>query len=178
MAFNACKLVDCAVVLTWTVLRNKRLAGTPRQTWDGLSMEAFSKWGEYLVYGGPAALMICLEWWAYEVIIIMAGWLPNAEVALSVMGICLNLVGWVYMMPLGLASAVNTRTSNALGAGNAAAAKRTFQAGLLTAVIAQTAAVIILLTSGHHLFPIFCNDESVVSAAKQVGGPIPIAVRC
>lgn len=55
---------------------------------------------------------------------------------------------WVYMMPMGLASAVNTRTSNALGAGNAAGARHVFQAGLIAALALQVG----LLTS----FAIFC----------------------
>lgn len=40
----------------------------------GLSLKAaFSGWGEYLKYGVPAALMICLEWWVYEAVILMSG---------------------------------------------------------------------------------------------------------
>jgi Na+-driven multidrug efflux pump len=37
------------------------------------------------------------------------------------MGVCLNINAWAYMLPLGLASAVNTSISNALGAGEGAA---------------------------------------------------------
>lgn len=33
----------------------------------------FSGWGRYLSYGVPAAVMICMEWWAYEVVIFMSG---------------------------------------------------------------------------------------------------------
>lgn len=40
----------------------------------------------------PISVLFSQEWWAYEVVIIQAGWLPGAEVALSVMGICLNIV--------------------------------------------------------------------------------------
>lgn len=47
----------------------------------------------------------------------MAGLLPDASVALSTMGICLNINAWMYMLPLGLGQAVNTSISNALGAG-------------------------------------------------------------
>jgi MATE family multidrug resistance protein len=50
---------------------------------------------------------------------LLAGLLPNASVALSTMGICLNINAWMYMLPLGLGQAVNTSISNALGAGEA-----------------------------------------------------------
>lgn len=55
--------------------------------------------------------------WHVQVVILMAGLLPDAEVALSTMGICLNVNAWMYMLPLGLGQAVNTSISNALGAG-------------------------------------------------------------
>lgn len=37
--------------------------------------------------------MTMLEWWAYEAQIIMAGTLPNAEVAVAVLGICFAISG-------------------------------------------------------------------------------------
>ncbi len=39
----------------------------------------------------------------HAVIVLMAGVLPDAKVALSVMGICLQITAWVYMLPAGLA---------------------------------------------------------------------------
>lgn len=57
-------------------------------------------------------MLCCLQ-----VIILLAGLLPDASVALSTMGICLNINAWMYMLPLGLSQAVNTSISNALGAG-------------------------------------------------------------
>lgn len=57
-----------------------------------------------------------------QVVILLAGLLPDASVALSTMGICLNINAWMYMLPLGLGQAVNTSISNALGAGEAWAA--------------------------------------------------------
>ena len=46
-----------------------------------------------LQYGLPATAMICLEWWAFELIIILAGILPgNADVSISAMGITFNII--------------------------------------------------------------------------------------
>jgi hypothetical protein len=42
----------------------------------------------------PPARQISLEWWAYEVLILLAGVLPDAKVSLAVMGICLNISTW------------------------------------------------------------------------------------
>jgi hypothetical protein len=48
---------------------------------------------EYIKFGLPSAAMTMLEWWAYEAQIIMAGTLPNAEVAVAVLGICFAISG-------------------------------------------------------------------------------------
>lgn len=66
----------------------------------------------------------------YEAVVIMSGWLPDAEVVLACMGLCVSLNAWAYMVPLGLASAVNTSVANALGAGKAATAAQVFKTGL------------------------------------------------
>lgn len=34
----------------------------------------------------------------------MSGWLPDAGVSLSVMGICVLINAWAYMLPMGLAA--------------------------------------------------------------------------
>jgi hypothetical protein len=39
-------------------------------------------------------LMISLDWWVYEIAVLMTGWLPNAQAALSVGGICVALNTW------------------------------------------------------------------------------------
>lgn len=47
--------------------------------------------------------MICLEWWAFEVVVLMAGNLqPNPELAVAVMGVCMNLNAALYMVPRGM----------------------------------------------------------------------------
>lgn len=48
-----------------------------------------------------AAGMICCEWWAFEVIVLFAGLLADPKVAVSVMGICMNINSAVYALARG-----------------------------------------------------------------------------
>ena len=50
-------------------------------TWSGWSKEAFAKWREFLRLGIPGMGMLCLEFWAFEVLAIMAGILGTTELA-------------------------------------------------------------------------------------------------
>jgi len=52
-----------------------------KETWGGWSLEAFSRWGEFLKIGIPGMLMLCLEWWAFEIMSFLAGILGTTELA-------------------------------------------------------------------------------------------------
>jgi len=80
-AFNLSQATSAALLLGYTLARDRRLRGTPEQTWFGWSWACFDGWKTYLAYGLPATAMLCAEWWAFECTIFMAGLLPDAEVA-------------------------------------------------------------------------------------------------
>lgn len=48
----------------------------PRDAGRGLDVRmAMTNWGQYLAFGLPAAAMMCLSWWQYELAIVMR-WAP------------------------------------------------------------------------------------------------------
>lgn len=72
-AYNLSQATSLVLLLGYAVRRDHQLRGRPERTWDGWSSKALEGWGSYLSYGMPAAAMICMEWWMYEVVIFMAG---------------------------------------------------------------------------------------------------------
>jgi MATE family multidrug resistance protein len=48
------------------------------------SQDLFSGWGQYLAYSLPNVAMVCAEWWAFELITLMAGWVGVVEQAVCV----------------------------------------------------------------------------------------------
>ncbi|KAF8062039.1 DTX2 [Scenedesmus sp. PABB004] len=167
-AFIACQAATLAGLVGCVVARARAMRGRREQTWGGWSADAFKGWPTYISYGVPAALMIGLEWWAYEAVLILAGLLPNAEVALSTMGICLNINAWMYMLPLGLGAAVNTSISNALGAGHAETARRAFLGGIASGVLLQAALSGSIIAHGRSVVGLFTNDAAVIASCCDV----------
>ena len=148
-AFICCQLVQAGGLIGYLIYHTKKNIGLPTTTWGGFSLtQASSNWGDYLRYGIPAALMISLEWWIYEIAVFMNGWLPNAEVCLAVGGLCVMLNSWAYMIPMALGSAINTLTSNALGSGDGVRAKRVAMMGLASAVALEGLVIAGLLPGG------------------------------
>ncbi|XP_022735458.1 protein DETOXIFICATION 16-like isoform X2 [Durio zibethinus] len=88
------------------------------RTWAGFSKEAFHNIFTFLRLAIPSAIMVCLEMWSFEMVVLLSGLLPNPKLQTSVLSICLNTAYTVWMIPFGLSGAVSTRISNELGAGN------------------------------------------------------------
>uniref|UniRef100_A0A0E0EWU5 Protein DETOXIFICATION n=1 Tax=Oryza meridionalis TaxID=40149 RepID=A0A0E0EWU5_9ORYZ len=109
----------------------------------------------------PAAMMVCLEWWSFEFLVMLSGLLPNPKLETSVLSICLNTGALLVMVPIGLSTAISTRVSNELGAGNPQAAKLATRVVICMAmtegsVVAFT--MILLRNSWGHMY----SDEAEV----------------
>ncbi|RLM99419.1 protein DETOXIFICATION 16-like [Panicum miliaceum] len=100
-----------------------RLSGACTRTWTGFSTEAFKELRRFTELAIPSAMMVCLEWWSFELLVLLSGLLPNPKLETSVLSICLNTGSLLFMIPFGLCTAISTRVSNELGAGQPHAAK-------------------------------------------------------
>ncbi|XP_011039093.1 PREDICTED: MATE efflux family protein 5 isoform X2 [Populus euphratica] len=86
------------------------------KTWTGFSKEAFHDIVNFMRLAIPSAVMVCLEMWSFESMVLLSGLLPNPELETSVLSISLNTAATVWMIPYGLSGAASTRVSNELGA--------------------------------------------------------------
>lgn len=109
-------LVSVAILCLWMAVRSKSQEGTPAQIFHGWTFEAFNGLGDYLKTAMPIVGVVCCEWWAYEVLQLAAGWLPNPHLAAGAMGISNGMANLLYMLPAGIAAVTTPRISNELGA--------------------------------------------------------------
>ncbi|XBI03973.1 hypothetical protein VPH35_132327 [Triticum aestivum] len=65
-----------------------RLSGACKRTWTGFSMEAFKDLHQFAELAVPSAMMVCLEWWTFELLVLLSGLLPNPKLQTSVLSIC------------------------------------------------------------------------------------------
>ncbi|CAA6665447.1 unnamed protein product [Spirodela intermedia] len=133
-----------------------------------LTREAFWNVREFLRLALPSALMICLEWWSFELLILMSGLLPNPQLETSVLSICLSTISTLYAIPYGIGAAVSTRVSNELGAGNPAGAQASvFVAILVTATEGATVSLA-LFSMRRSWGYAYSNVEEVVHYAVKM----------
>ncbi|CAE5957538.1 unnamed protein product [Arabidopsis arenosa] len=141
-----------------------------------LSMEIFDGIGEFFRYALPSAAMICLEWWSYELIILLSGLLPNPQLETSVLSVCLQTTATVYSIHLAIAAAASTRISNELGAGNFRAAHIVVYAAMSLAVME----ILIVSTSllvGRNVFGhVFSSDKETIDYVARMAPLVSISL--
>ncbi|KAF1859532.1 hypothetical protein Lal_00010116 [Lupinus albus] len=117
-----------------------------KETWTGFSKEALKNIPQFLLLAIPSAVMVCLEMWSFELMVLLSGLLPNPKLETSVLSVCLNTAATVWMIPFGLSGAVSTRISNELGAGNPKAARlAVFVVLAMTLIMAIIVGTVIIL---------------------------------
>jgi len=65
-------------------------SGTHKKTWGGFSFECFTQWKSLLNLAIPSCVSVCLEWWWYEIMILLCGLLVNPRATVASMGILIQ----------------------------------------------------------------------------------------
>jgi MATE family multidrug resistance protein len=68
-----------------------------------------------------------LDWWTFEIVVMLSGLLPNPEQTMSMMGITFNVHTLCFFAAHGLSGAASTRVGNDLGAARPKQAWQTAQ---------------------------------------------------
>ncbi|KAI3726440.1 hypothetical protein L1987_66237 [Smallanthus sonchifolius] len=132
------------------------------------SMDGFKSIREFFRFAIPSAVMICLEWWSYELVVLLAGLLPSPQLETSVLSICLTVGALHYYVPYSFGAAASTRVSNELGAGNPQAAKTALLAVTGLGAVEVVIAITTLFCSRSVLGYAFGNEQELVNYVKDI----------
>ncbi|XP_072860856.1 multidrug and toxin extrusion protein 1 isoform X2 [Chlorocebus sabaeus] len=135
-------------------------------TWGGWSLECLQDWASFLRLAIPSMLMLCMEWWAYEVGSFLSGILGMVE--LGAQSIVYELAIVVYMVPAGFSVAASVRVGNALGAGDMEQARKSSTVSLLITVLFAVAFSVLLLSCKDFVGYIFTTDRDIINLVAQV----------
>ena len=98
--------------------------------------------GNFLKIGVPGMLMLCFEWWAFELLAIFTGLLGVNELAAEV--VIINMVAFIFMLPLGISYSASALTGNYLGEGKIDLAKRFATLTVLFNIVCTSIIVILM----------------------------------
>uniref|UniRef100_A0ACD6ALL1 Uncharacterized protein n=1 Tax=Avena sativa TaxID=4498 RepID=A0ACD6ALL1_AVESA len=89
------------------------------------------EWGRLVRLSVYSCMSVCLEWWWYEIMVLLCGVLADPKAAVAAMGILIQTTSLVYIFPHSLGCAVSTRVGHELGAGRPERARLVARVGLV-----------------------------------------------
>ncbi|XP_019180676.1 PREDICTED: protein DETOXIFICATION 54-like [Ipomoea nil] len=131
--------------------------------------------GSLLRLSVQSCIGICLEWWWYEIVTVLAGYLPNARLAVAATGILIQTTSFMYNIPLALAGCVSARVGNELGAGRPYKAKLAAMVALVCAFVFGFINVLWTVVFRHRWAGLFTKEESLKAVVASV---LPIIGMC
>ncbi|XP_031477887.1 protein DETOXIFICATION 40-like isoform X1 [Nymphaea colorata] len=139
-----------------------------KRTWTGFSIKAFSGLCGFLKLSTASAVMLCLETWYFQILVLLAGLLKNAEIELDSLSICMTISGWVFMISVGFNAAASVRVGNELGAGNPKAASFSVVIVVLVSLVVSAISAAIVLALRHVISYAFTEGETVAAAVSDL----------
>ncbi|XP_008297385.1 multidrug and toxin extrusion protein 1 [Stegastes partitus] len=142
------------------------LKGLHKATWGGWSKECLQDWGSYVRLAIPSMVMLCVEWWTYEIGGFLAGLI--SEVELGAQSVVFELSNVAYMFPLGFSIAGSVRVGNALGAGDTEQAKLSAKLAIFCAMSVSVCMAIIIGSLKNYIGYVFSYDEEIRQRVAEV----------
>nr|GLL44406.1 unnamed protein product [Ipomoea trifida] len=114
-------------------------------------------------------------WWWYEIVTVLAGYLPNPRLTVAATGIIIQTTSLMYTVPMALAGCVSARVGNELGAGKPYKAKLAAMVALACAYVIGFMNVIWTVIFREKWVGLFTKDEMLKALAASV---LPIIGLC
>ncbi|XP_077217298.1 protein DETOXIFICATION 48-like [Tasmannia lanceolata] len=150
-------------------------SGVYKDSWVSPSTECLRGWSSLLSLAVPTCVSVCLEWWWYELMIILCGLLVNPKVTIASMGILIQTTSLVYVFPAALSLGVSTRVGNELGANRPAKARIAMIVSIVCAIALGLGAMVFTTLMRHHWGRFFTSDAEILELTAVA---LPIVGLC
>ncbi|KAF9333300.1 hypothetical protein BG006_003807 [Podila minutissima] len=134
--------------------------------WGGWTRDALTGWPAFLKLALPGVLMVCTEWWAFEVMSLAASYLGT--VALAAQSIVVQTSGLLYTIPFGVSIAASNRVGNLIGMGDHRSAKVSSHMSILLAILFGMGNSMLLILCKDQWGKLFSEDTEVIGTVAMV----------
>ncbi|XP_039115614.1 protein DETOXIFICATION 51 [Dioscorea cayenensis subsp. rotundata] len=143
--------------------------------WQGPTRECLTGWGPLARLSIPSAVSVCLEWWWYELMILLCGVLPDPKPAVASMGVLIQTTSLVYVFPSSLGFGVSTRVGNELGANRPKRARTSAAVSVVVAGLMGVLAMSFATSMRNQWACMFTNDPEI---QRLTAAALPIVGLC
>ncbi|ERN07476.1 protein DETOXIFICATION 49 [Amborella trichopoda] len=150
--------------------------GAHGPTFHGLRpMDCFTNWKPLLQLAIPSCASVCLEWWWYELMILLCGLLSEPQPKVAAMGVLIQTTSLLYILPSSLSLGISTRVSHELGADNPTSARRATIVGLMGSALLGLFSMGFATSVLHVWGLMFTRERSILRLISQA---LPIIGLC
>ncbi|KAI4371650.1 hypothetical protein MLD38_009977 [Melastoma candidum] len=139
-----------------------------KYTWKGFSLQVFSGLWSFLNLSTSSAVMLCLETWYFQILVLIAGLLKNAELSLDSFSICMMILGWIYVIATGFNEAASIRVSNEIVAGHPRSAAYSVIVITITSFLVALFLAAICLALRNYISYIFTSGSTVAKTVADL----------
>ncbi|KAF6150600.1 hypothetical protein GIB67_022212 [Kingdonia uniflora] len=155
-----------------------------KETWTGFSTKAFKGLWTYSKLTASSAIMLCLEIWYSQGIVLISGLLPNPAISLDSFSICMNYLNWDMTFMLGLSAAArfllygthSVRVGNELGACHPKVVKLSLMVVTGTSILISLIFSAFVLIFRTILSKAFTSVETIIEAVTTLTPLLTVSV--
>ncbi|XP_061345685.1 protein DETOXIFICATION 51-like [Gastrolobium bilobum] len=151
------------------------ISGVHLATWTEPSRECFNGWKPLLRLAAPSCVSVCLEWWWYEIMIVLCGILVDPTATVAAMGLLIQTTSLIYVFPSSLGFAVSTRVGNELGANRPSRARLSAVVAVFLAAVMGFSAVVFASATRNRWGRMFTGEEEIL---RLTAAALPILGLC
>lgn len=141
-----------------------------RGNWNGGGWweQGIHDWKRLLKLCGPCCITTCLEWWCYEILMLLTGRLPNAKQAIGILAIVMNFDYLLYSVMISLSTSASVRISNELGANQVGPAYRSAYISVGISVISGIIGASVMVSARDSWGGLFSHEKGITSNVKKM----------
>ncbi|ETO84084.1 hypothetical protein F444_01982 [Phytophthora nicotianae P1976] len=173
MGFNGIAVARSLGNITLTFLLVPYFMWRPHQLRDwwghGWNIKAAMNYVNLFVrIGCPGMVMMAVEVWAFEILAILAGNLPDSVVALSTHAVLMNVNIILYTTFYGIAVAASIQVGNCLGANQPKKAKMACYLALGITLGVSVMFAVLLFSLSNYIPCLFLDDDESIDLASKI----------
>ncbi|KVI01218.1 protein DETOXIFICATION 51-like [Cynara cardunculus var. scolymus] len=144
-------------------------------TWNNPTRKCLTGWGPLVRLAAPSCVSVCLEWWWYEIMIVLCGLLVDPKATVASMGVLIQTTALLYVFPSSLSFAVSTRVGNELGANRPDKARVSAMVSVFFAGLMGLSAMLFATSMRQNWGRMFTNDSNILRLTSMA---LPIIGLC
>ncbi|KAJ4805108.1 Protein DETOXIFICATION [Rhynchospora pubera] len=130
--------------------------------WTGSLVPGLKGWVQLIRLAIPSCIGVCLEWWWYEVMMVVCGWLVDPKASVASFGILIQMTSLIYVFPSSLGLGLSTRVAHELGAGRPTQARLASAVGIVVSMICGIVSCLFAVSVKDVWGTMFNNDSSIL----------------